>query len=130
MHAAMTAETPFFNRLVETFPGNLASFAREGLVHNEYGAQLIISKTAAGNRPYRSGAFASVDIYQHGRFEAEIKAARGSGLLTAFFLHRDSPRQEIDVELPGGDIPTFLPRRSASDLIGESSGATNSTSAG
>ena len=84
----MTAATPFFTGLVETFPGNLASFAREGLMHGEYGTQLVISKTAAGNRPYRSGAFASVDSFQHGRFEAEIKVARGSGLITGFFLHR------------------------------------------
>ena len=104
----MTAATPSFTGLVETFPGNLASFAREGLVHDEYGAQLVISKTAAWNRPYRSGAFASVDSFQHGRFEAEIKAARGSGLVTGFFLHRDSPLQEIDVELPGGDPRSML----------------------
>jgi GR25 family glycosyltransferase involved in LPS biosynthesis len=108
IHAAMTAATPFFTGLVETFPGNLASFAREGLVHDEYGAQLVISKAATGNRPYRSGAFASVDSFQHGRYEAEIKAARGSGLVTGFFLHRDSPRQEIDVELPGGDSQSML----------------------
>ncbi len=108
MHAAMTAATPFFTGLVETFPGNLASFSREGLVYDKYGAQLVVSKTAAGNRPYRSGAFASADLFQHGRFEAEIKAARGSGLVTGFFLHRDSPRQEIDVELPGGDSQSML----------------------
>lgn len=108
IHAAMTAATPFFTGLVETFPGNLASFSREGLVYDEYGAQLVVSKTAVGNRPYRSGAFGSVDLFQHGRFEAEIKAARGSGLVTGFFLHRDSPRQEIDVELPGGDSQSML----------------------
>ena len=108
MNAAMTTATPYFTELVETFPGNLASFAREGLVHDEYGAQLVISKNAAGNRPFRSGAFASLDSFQHGRFEAEIRAARGSGLVTGFFLHRDSPRQEIDVELPGGDSQSML----------------------
>lgn len=108
IHAAMTAATPCFTGLVETFPGNLASFAREGLVHDEYGAQLVICKASAWNRPYRSGAFASVDSFQHGRFEAEIRAARGSGLVTGFFLHRDSPRQEIDIELPGGDSQSML----------------------
>lgn len=108
IHAEMTAPTPYFSGLVGTFPGNQASFARECLVHDEYGAQLVISKIAAGNRPYRSGAFASVDFFQHGRFEVEIKAARGSGIVTGFFLHRDSPRQEIDVELPGGDSQSML----------------------
>lgn len=108
VHATMKAATPFFTELVETFPGNQASFAREGLVYDEYGVHLAISRTAAGNRPYRSGAFTSVDSFQHGRFEAEIKAARGSGLVTGFFLHRNSPRQEIDIELPGGDSQTML----------------------
>jgi len=107
-HAPMTEETPLFNTLVETFPGNLASFAREGLAHGEHGAQSVISKHAAGIRPYRSGAFASEAFFQHGRFEVEIRAARGSGLITGFFLHRDSPRQEIDVELPGGDTGSML----------------------
>lgn len=37
----------------------------------------------------------------------EIKAASGAGLVTGFFLHRDAPRQEIDVELIGRD-PTYM----------------------
>lgn len=108
VHAAMTTATPSFPGLVETFPGNLASFAREGLLHNENGAQLIISKSATGNRPYRSGAFASNGFFEHGRFEAEVRAARGSGLITGFFLHRDKPRQEIDIELAGGNPRCML----------------------
>lgn len=106
--ARLTAASPFFNALSETFPGNLASFARDGLEHAESGTRLVISRTAVGSRPYRSGAFASATAFQHGRFEAEIKAARGSGLVTGFFLHRDSPRQEIDIELPGRDVGSML----------------------
>ncbi|RWP85634.1 MAG: glycosyl hydrolase family protein [Mesorhizobium sp.] len=103
VRATMTTPTPLLPRRVETFPGNLAAFAQEGLVHDARGAHLVLSKTALGDRPYRSGAFASVRTFGHGRFEAEIRAARGSGLVTGFFLHRDSPRQEIDVELTGND---------------------------
>jgi len=69
---------------------------------------LIIHKTSTGARPYRSGAFASRRFFQHGRFEAEIRAASGSGLVTGFFLYRDAPRQEIDVELVGGDPRRML----------------------
>lgn len=54
-------------------------------------------------RPYRSGAFASARSFTHGRFEAEIRATRGPGLVTGFFLHRHGPRQEIDIELTGDD---------------------------
>jgi GR25 family glycosyltransferase involved in LPS biosynthesis len=108
IHTTMTTETPLFPGRVETFPGNLAAFAREGLVHDADGAQLILSKTAVGNRSYRSGSFASERAFGHGRFEAEIRAARGSGLVTGFFLHRDCPRQEIDVELTGDDPHRML----------------------
>lgn len=108
VHAAMTTATPTFPELVETFPGNLASFAREGLMYDDDGVHLVISQASTGIRPYRSGAFASVRFFDHGRFEAEIRAAPGSGLVTGFFLHRDSPRQEIDVELVGDDPRSML----------------------
>jgi GR25 family glycosyltransferase involved in LPS biosynthesis len=108
VHAAMTTATPSFPGLVETFPGNLASFAQEGLMYDDDGAHLVISEAATGIRPYRSGAFASARFFEHGRFEAEIRAASGSGLVTGFFLHRDAPRQEIDVELAGDDPRRML----------------------
>jgi len=108
VYAPMTTATPSFPGLVETFPGNLASFALEGLVYNDDGVNLVISEAATGGRPYRSGAFASVRFFDHGHFEAEIRAASGSGLVTGFFLHRDAPRQEIDIELIGGDPRLML----------------------
>lgn len=104
----MTTETPFLIGLVETFPGNLASFSKESLVCDEDGTHLTISAIPTGNRPYRSGAFASNRTFGYGRFEAEIKAARGPGLVTGFFLHRDSPRQEIDIEIAGDDPGRML----------------------
>lgn len=97
-----------FRTLVETFPGNLASFEMEGVVHQEDGIHLTLSRgNAVGGRRYRSGAFASINAFGHGRFEAVIKAASGPGLITGFFLHRSQPRQEIDIELAGGD-PTGM----------------------
>jgi Glycosyl hydrolases family 16 len=108
VHAAMTTATPSFPGLVETFPGNLASFTQDGLTYDDDGAHLVISQAAIGSRPYRSGAFASVHFFEHGRFEAEIRAASGAGLVTGFFLHRDAPRQEIDVELTGDDPRRML----------------------
>lgn len=106
--ASMTEASTSFPGLIETFPGNLASFAREGLQHSDEGAQLVIDAIESGLRPYRSGAFASVRSFPHGRFEAEIRAALGSGLVTGFFLHRDTPRQEIDIEFAGDDPRRML----------------------
>jgi GR25 family glycosyltransferase involved in LPS biosynthesis len=108
VEARMTEASTSFPGLVETFPGNLASFARESLQHSDEGAQLVIDAIEGGRRPYRSGAFASVRSFSHGRFEAEIRAAPGSGLVTGFFLHRETPRQEIDIEFAGGDPRRML----------------------
>lgn len=83
----LSTETPSFIGLVETFPGNMALFSKESLVCDEDGTHLTISAIPAGNRPYRSGAFASKHSFKYGRFEAEIKAARGSGLVT----HKEVP---------------------------------------
>lgn len=106
--ASMTEMSSSFRSLVETFPGNLAAYASEGLQHTDAGANLVIDYEEGGLRPYRSGAFASVRSFGHGRFEAEIKAASGPGLITGFFLHRDSPRQEIDIEILGADPRRML----------------------
>jgi beta-glucanase (GH16 family) len=104
----MTEPSQSFPGLVETFPGNLASFARENLQHSEEGARLVIEAADDGRRPYRSGAFASTRSFRYGRFQAEIRAAPGSGLVTGLFLHRDAPRQEIDIEFAGADPRRML----------------------
>lgn len=106
--ANMSCASPWFPGRVETFPGNLAAFARDGVVYTKDGANLVLSRATDGNRPYRSGAFASARAFGHGRFEAEIRAARGAGLVTGFFLHRDAPRQEIDVEFTGDSPYSML----------------------
>jgi GR25 family glycosyltransferase involved in LPS biosynthesis len=108
VEARMTEASTEFPGLIETFPGNLASFAHENLEHSDEGARLTIEAVAGGLRPYRSGAFASVRSFGHGRFEAEIRAAPGSGLVTGFFLHRATPLQEIDIEFPGSDPGRML----------------------
>jgi GR25 family glycosyltransferase involved in LPS biosynthesis len=106
--ATLTAPSALFPGLTETFPGNLASFSPEKLKHGCDGARLVIDAGADGPRPYQSGAFASANSYTYGRFEADIKAAAGSGLVTGFFLHRAAPRQEIDIELAGADPQRML----------------------
>jgi GR25 family glycosyltransferase involved in LPS biosynthesis len=108
VHATMTTPSPQISGRVETFPGNLAAFAREGLRYGEDGASLVLDRTPIGDRPYRSAALASTRPFLHGRFEAEIRAARCPGLVTGFFLHRQDPRQEIDVELTGDEPHSML----------------------
>jgi GR25 family glycosyltransferase involved in LPS biosynthesis len=106
--APMTEASSSFPALVETFPGNLAAFARENVKYSDDGAQLQIDAAEGRLRPYRSGALTSVRSFTYGRFEAEIRAAPGTGLITGFFVHRDTPRQEIDIEFVGGDPERML----------------------
>lgn len=101
VEASMSRETTSFIGLSETFPGNLASFTPECLSHSADGVRLSIDVADGAPRRYRSGSFASARSFMHGQFRAEIRAAAGSGLVTGFFLHRGSPRQEIDVEFAG-----------------------------
>jgi len=108
VEARMTEASPEFPALIETFPGNLATFAHENLEHGEEGARLTIEAVVGGRRPYQSGAFASVRSFGYGRFEAEIRAAPGSGIVTGFFLYRANPLQEIDIEFPGSDPRRML----------------------
>jgi hypothetical protein len=107
-HASMTNPPTCFVSMSETFPGNQAVFAKSAVAHERSGVRLSLDRAGANDRPYRSGAFASVAAFGYGRFEAEIKAASGSGLITGFFLHRASPRQEIDVEISGADPTRML----------------------
>lgn len=86
----------------DTFPGNLALFRRSNVkLDVGIGAVLSVKKEALGVRDYSAGSISSVDRYLFGRFEAELQATNVSGIVTGFFLHRDSPRQEIDIEIVG-----------------------------
>lgn len=104
-HAADNFET-----LEETFPGNLATFDYQGVAHDREGTTLTLrtSPDVKASRLFRSGAVVSSTSHHHGHFEAEFRAASGDGLVTGFFLHRSSPRQEIDFEISGDDPTSVL----------------------
>lgn len=108
VHESMTSASSEIRSVVETFPGNLAVFAHDSITYDHRGANIRISEEVSSHRLYQSGALASKQFFNHGRFEAEIRAAPGDGLVTGFFLHRDAPRQEIDVELAGNDPRRML----------------------
>jgi hypothetical protein len=108
VEADLTEPSSWFRPLTETFPGNMATFDPNDLRYTSLGAQLVIRGVDGGQRPYRSAALASHGAFGYGRFEAEIRAASGSGLITGFFLHRDGPRQEIDIEFVGASPRRML----------------------
>ena len=77
-------------------------FARKNVaLHPEGGVYLSVRSALLGVRNFSAAAISSNDRYSFGRFEAVIQASNVPGIVTGFFLHRDSPRQEIDVEIAG-----------------------------
>ena len=86
----------------DTFPGNLALFRPANVGTSPTGGvDLQVAQASLGVRNLSAAAVSSWDRFLYGRFEATLQATDVPGLVTGFFLHRDSPRQEIDVEITG-----------------------------
>ena len=83
-------------------PGNLGLFRPANVTAQSGGGlSLAVIQEPLGVRNLSAAAISSRASFLFGRFEATLQATNVSGLVTGFFLHRDSPRQEIDVEITG-----------------------------
>lgn len=86
----------------DTFPGNMALFRPANVsTAPAGGVELQVAQASLGVRNLSAAAVSSRNRFLYGRFEATLQATDVPGLVTGFFLHRDSPRQEIDVEITG-----------------------------
>lgn len=86
----------------DTFPGNLALFRPANVEFRaRIGAVLSLRREPLGVREYSAAAISSRDRFLFGRFETTLQASKVPGIVVGFFLHRDSPRQEIDIEIVG-----------------------------
>ena len=86
----------------DTFPGNLGLFRPANVTATANGGlSLAVIEEPLGVRNLSAAAISSRASFLFGRFEATLQATNVPGLVTGFFLHRDSPRQEIDVEILG-----------------------------
>ena len=93
----------------DTFPSNLSLFRPNNFsIVRDNIARLTLQKEHTSVREFTSGAIRSQQLYQYGRFEAVVRPAKVSGLITGVFLHRNSPRQEIDIEFLGKDTTKVL----------------------
>jgi len=93
----------------DTFTDNLALFRPSNVdFGSEKGAMFSIRKEALGVREYSAASICSFDQYLYGRFEATIQASNVPGVVTGIFLHRNSPRQEIDIEIMGNKPDRLL----------------------
>ena len=86
----------------DTFAGNLGLFRPANVrVQPGTGLSLAVVQESLGVRNFSAASISSRSPFLYGRFEVTLQATSVSGLVTGFFLHRDSPRQEIDVEITG-----------------------------
>lgn len=86
----------------DTFTDNMALFRPENISFLPgKGAVLSIKKEALGVRNYSAASICSIGQYLYGKFEVTIQASSVPGVITGIFLHRNSPRQEIDIEITG-----------------------------
>jgi GR25 family glycosyltransferase involved in LPS biosynthesis len=86
----------------DTFPGNLGLFRPANVTTKSgEGVSLTVIQEPFGVRNFSAASISSRGAFLYGRFEATLQATSVSGLVSGFFLHRDSPRQEIDVEITG-----------------------------
>lgn len=86
----------------DTFTGNLALFRKSNVEYDSAdGATLQVRQEDLGVRGYSAGALTSHVDYHFGRFEAVFQASGVPGVVTGFFLHRNLPHQEIDIEIMG-----------------------------
>jgi GR25 family glycosyltransferase involved in LPS biosynthesis len=86
----------------DTFTDNLALFRPANVEFNSgHGATLFVKRELLGVRDYTAASLCSRDQYLFGKFEAAIQTSNVPGVVTGFFLHRNSPRQEIDIEIAG-----------------------------
>ena len=93
----------------DTFTDNLALFRPSNIeFRSGLGAALTIRRESLGVREYSAASLTSRDRFLFGRFEAIIRASNVPGVVTGFFLHRDSPRQEIDIEIVGNRTDRLL----------------------
>ncbi len=93
----------------DTFPSSLVLFRPQNFrVEEGSCGVLTLRRENAHVRKYTSASISSVESFRYGKFEAEIMPASASGVITGMFLHRSTPRQEIDVEFLGRDCRRML----------------------
>jgi beta-glucanase (GH16 family) len=92
----------------DTFPGNLALFTPSNFEISATGSRITACREDMGVRKYSSAALTTKDSFLFGKFEAQLKPPKAKGIITGVFLHRDSPRQEIDIEFLGNNPSKML----------------------
>lgn len=90
--------------LRDTFATNLAVFdPRNVSLLDQGGFRMTLQKALGNKKAYTSGSLVTRLSFVYGRFEVVMRAAKGAGAISALFLHRSNPHQEIDLEFLGNE---------------------------
>lgn len=90
-----------WKKATHDFAENAAQFVQENAVVEGGLLKLRITKVAKNGHPYSAAEVYTNDQYTFGRFEARIKFAAGSGIVSSIFTYRDNINagwNEIDIE--------------------------------
>lgn len=92
----------------DTFPSNLALFCPKNVTVGDDGLTLTMRRETMPVRDFTAAAVFSITRHLYGSFAAELRPSNAPGLITGLFLHRNGPRQEIDIEFLGRDTAKML----------------------
>lgn len=108
--ALATVDPAYWDRLDTTFFCNDAVFAPENVVAADGATEFVLKPEERGGKAYTAGSIATKEgaEFQFGRFEAELRPPKVSGVLTAMFLYRFDPWQEIDLEFMDRDTTKVM----------------------
>jgi beta-glucanase (GH16 family) len=108
-----TLDPAYWDKMDSTFFCNEAAFSPDNIVPGtDGGVAMVIQPGDRHGRSYTAGDLATKDTdeanFLYGRFETTMKPARGSGIISAMFLYRFDPWQEIDTEFLGKDTTKIM----------------------
>ncbi len=97
-------DTAVWQASTHTFEGSASRFTPRNVAARRGRLVLTLGTDSLGDRAFTGAEIAtcsSVGPLRYGRYEVRMRAARGSGVVSAFFAYRPEPWQEIDVEFLG-----------------------------
>lgn len=103
-----TDDTDWYRR-DDTFPSNKALFRPQNVTLQPDGLTTLAIRCETNQvRDLTGAAIASRQSFTYGTYAADLRVPSGSGLVSGLFLHRNGPRQEIDIEFLGKDTTKML----------------------
>lgn len=87
--------------------GFACGWQADNVVFEDGTMTLVLDDTKSAGRDLSCGEYRTLDHYRYGRYEASFKAARGEGVISAFFVYTGpafgDPWDELSIEILGRD---------------------------